>query len=122
MTRPVLRTLGSYADCFQLLEKAASRGGLVVDFPSSSAATQFRHRCYAARKLLAQKQGETPYDSMEIVKTAEEPLRLTFRIRSIERMNIVISDLDGTPITADEEDDFAKQAKRLRGELDLDIG
>jgi len=123
MTRVKVHTLGAYADCFQIMDKALAAKGLVLTFNTHTQATQFRHRCYSARKTLANKGGvETPYDSMLIVKTKEEPTKLVFRFRSADDLPVTISGLDGQPLPTFD-DDFARQAAALKKGLldDLDI-
>ena len=123
MTRVKTHTLGAYTDCFEIMEKARAAGGLVLTFNTSTQATQFRHRCYSARKTLSLKNaGETVFDSMLIVKTAEAPTQLLFRFRSAADLPVTITGLNGQPLLDSKDDLFRQAADFKRGLIDdLDI-
>lgn len=121
MTRVSAHNLGVYADCFEIMDKALAHRGLRMTFATKGSATQFRHRCYSARKTLINAgDGTTPYDHMLIVR-GEDPCVLIFKFRSAADLPAEITDLEGRPLEAPDSDPELKEAARaLRQSLNLE--
>lgn len=86
----VKNTTGAFRDCFATMDKMLRAKGGEACFPTSKAATVFRHRCYKARNMLYKAALEstppglvpgTPYDDLFI---QHEPgsTTLRFNLRS----------------------------------------
>lgn len=118
MTRARPHSIGSFVDCFEIMDKALINEGLILTFETHTQATQFRHRCYSARTTLARLSKErTQYDSMLIIKTKEEPKKLIFKFRTSADLPITMTDLQGHPLLEDTEipiDDLMAEAEELK--------
>ena len=119
MTRVSVHTLGVYADCYEILDKALSKGGLIMTFQTTGAATQFRHRCYSARKTLMNAHGSTPYDHLLIVRDSKDAAKLIFKFRTAADLPATITDLEGRPLDGPDSA-LLEEARALRQELKLE--
>ena len=127
-------TLGSYADCWPLLDTALAHGGARIPVGHAGKAIMLRHRMYRARKLLQQKAEEavqpgqhatTSYDCLVIklvphTAKGAEPADLAIEVKAPEAgMLEGMTDLEGNPLGAKASDALA-EAKALKDRLGLE--